>query len=105
MNIHNKPEPANLNSPQKYAAINPTIKNKNEYLLPYLGISLSQNNFFSGEEFMYGENQNFQNYPYIETQVKSPIYPKEQYKNIYNNMIGYNDYDYLLNNTIKRNRS
>ena len=80
-------------------------KNKNEYLLPYLGISLSQNNFFSGEEFMYGENQNFQNYPYIETQVKSPIYPKEQYNNIYNNMIGYNDYDYLLNNTIKRNNT
>ena len=80
-------------------------KNKNEYLLPYLGISLSQNNFFSGEEFMYGENQNFQNYPYIETQVKSPIYPKEQYNNIYNNMIGYNDYDYLLNNSIKRNNT
>lgn len=78
-------------------------KNKNEYLLPYLGISPSQNNFFSGEEFIYGENQNFINYPYIETQTQNQIYPLEQYNNIYNNIIEYDDF--FTNNTIKRNNT
>ena len=77
-------------------------ENKNEYLLPYLGISHSQNNFFSGEEFIYGENRN---YSYFETQTQNGIYPLEQYNNIYNNIIGYNDYDYFINNPIKRNNT
>ena len=77
-------------------------ENKNEYLLPYLGISHSQNNFFSGEEFIYGENRN---YSYFETQTQNGIYPMEQYNNIYNNIIGYNDYDYFINNPIKRNNT
>ena len=77
-------------------------ENKNEYLLPYLGISPSQNNFFSGEEFIYGENRN---YSYFETQTQNGIYPMEQFNNIYNNIIGYNDYDYFINNPIKRNNT
>ena len=78
-------------------------KNKNEYLLSYLGITPRENNFFSKEEFLYRENQFFQNYPYIEMQTQNQIYPMEQYNDIYNNIIGYNEF--YIDNTMKRNNT